>query len=63
MKQPTEKAAFSEYLSLMESGMFGEFYPKLTWSWDLDREFWLVEYARLERMKAKFKKAHVYESE
>ena len=63
MKNNTEKAALSEYLSLMESGMFGELYPKLSWSWDLDREWWLVEYTRLERMKKKFKRASVFESE
>ena len=59
----SERSAFSEYLSLQESGMFGEIYPQLTWSWDLDREWWLVEYARLERMRKKFKRARVFETE
>lgn len=63
MKKNSEKEAHIEYLGLIESGYFGEFYPKLTWSWDLDKEEWLIEHARLKRMRAKFKKAKVFETE
>ena len=42
-----------EYRKLLnESGMFFEWYPRLTGDWKKDKEEWLIEYAKLKDLRA-----------
>ena len=48
-----EKAK-NAYNSLLKSGMFWEFYPRLTGVWEDDEDFWFEEYIeQMERIKNK----------
>lgn len=48
-----EQRARVEYRKLLnESGMFFEFYPQLTGEYKKDKEQWLVEYIKLEDLRA-----------
>lgn len=48
-----EERAHVKYRKLLnESGMFFEFYPKLTGEWSKDKEQWLIEYKNLEYLRA-----------
>ena len=49
-----EELARVEYRKLLnESGMFFEFYPHLTGEYKKDKEQWLIEYKKLEDLRAK----------
>ena len=43
-----------EYKELVKSGMFFEFYPKLTGDWERDREEWFEIHSKLEDLRASF---------
>ena len=42
-----ELKAKIEYNDILNSGMFLECYPNLTGNWELDKDFWAVEYKQI----------------
>ena len=53
-KEDFKKRARVEYRKLLnESGMFWEFYPHLAGNWNIDEKEWLIEYEKLEQLRAK----------
>lgn len=51
-----EERARVEYRQLLnESGMFFEFYPKLTGEWKKDKEEWFREFKKLEELRQQVK--------
>jgi hypothetical protein len=48
-----------EYRQLLnESGMFYEFYPKLTGQWKEDKQEWFEEFKKLEELRKVFRKTN-----
>lgn len=45
-----------EYRELLNSGMFFEFYGKLTGDWERDKEEWFEIHSKLEDLRASFNK-------
>ena len=41
----------SEYFKLLQSGMFWEFYPKLSGDWIKDRDEWKLIYKQLQESR------------
>jgi hypothetical protein len=50
------KKAQAEYLDLINSGMFFEFYPSLTGEFEKDKEEWYKIYSKLEDLRLKISK-------
>lgn len=51
-----EERARVEYRQLLnESGMFFEFYPKLTGDWKKDKEEWFIKFKKLEELRQQVK--------
>lgn len=48
--------AEKEYKELLNSGMFFEFYPKLTGDWERDKEEWFEIHSKLEDLRVSFNK-------
>lgn len=48
--------AEKEYKELVKSGVFFEFYPKLTGDWGRDKEEWFKIHSKLEVLRASFLK-------
>ena len=46
--------AENEYRELLKSGMFFEFYGKLTGDWSRDKEEWFEIHSKLEDLRASF---------
>lgn len=40
-----------EYYSLINSGMFGEFYPQLSWNYEKDKDEWKLIYKQLQESR------------
>lgn len=55
MNYKYESKAKIEYTGLLESGMFFEFYPKLTGDWDIDKDEWKVHYKELSKFRSLYK--------
>lgn len=56
VKRDLEERARVEYRQLLnESGMFFEFYPKLSGEWNKDKEEWFEEYKKLEDLRQQVK--------
>lgn len=45
-----------EYIKVLNSGMFFEWYPHLSGNWEKDKAQWLVHYAELEAFRRENKK-------
>ena len=52
--ESARKKAKLEYVGLINSGMFFEFYGKLTGDWERDKEEWFEIHSKLEDLRASF---------
>jgi hypothetical protein len=52
------KKAQAEYLDLINSGMFFEFYPGLLGDFEKDKEEWYKIHAKLEDLRLKISREH-----
>ena len=59
-KNKLEDAAEKEYLGVLKSGMFWEWYPDLTGVWKEDKLKWLKIYDDLTLFRAKYKEEQEY---
>jgi hypothetical protein len=59
-KNKLEDDAEKEYLGVLKSGMFWEWYPQLTGVWKEDRVKWLKIYNDLTLFRAKYKEEQEY---
>ena len=50
-----KKKAQKEYTQLLVSGMFWEFYPKLSGQWEIDEEQWYNEFKSLLKIRREVK--------
>lgn len=46
-----------DYQLLLKSGMFWEFHPELTGSYEKDKESWIAQQKKLNKFRKKFKES------